>query len=309
MRERWSGWAASGLGALMVAVGLLAAVVGPVEVDVFRVFSEGGRHHYEGFRFGSLMFAIIAAQVAGYYLTALLAIPVGVGHLRRRRWARAVMEPLLRLWLLIGLPVTLVAFVLLVDSKQPSAAGLVAVVALMGLIYPVAPFLLIRFYRSPSVIDAFRRFEPDDPWLERVPMRSRILAGALAAMILALQGLLLLNAPFPLGSALLSGSAGSAAIGVISLALVGCTWGLLRGWRPAAWLAGALVAILLVSTVMALQSTSLLNVLQIMEFPPYEMELFGKVPLLPWPAAPFAAAPLVGMLVLCVAALMHGPEQ
>ncbi len=55
------------IGAVLLLVGAAAALLGPVEIYCFYLFSEGGRFHYEGFGFGTLMFASVAWQVIGYY--------------------------------------------------------------------------------------------------------------------------------------------------------------------------------------------------------------------------------------------------
>ncbi|MCR4427338.1 MAG: hypothetical protein NUW23_14335 [Firmicutes bacterium] len=51
------------IGVLLLLVGAAAALLGPAEIYCFYLFSEGGRFHYEGFGFGSLMFGSIAWQV------------------------------------------------------------------------------------------------------------------------------------------------------------------------------------------------------------------------------------------------------
>mgnify|MGYP001567756825 CR=1 FL=1 len=48
------------IGILLLLVGTVAALLGPVEMYCFYLFSEGGRFHYEGFGFGSFMFGNIA---------------------------------------------------------------------------------------------------------------------------------------------------------------------------------------------------------------------------------------------------------
>ena len=55
------------VGLALLVVGVVSALVGPAETYVFRLFREGGRFHFEGFGFGSLMFANITIQIAGYY--------------------------------------------------------------------------------------------------------------------------------------------------------------------------------------------------------------------------------------------------
>ena len=74
------------IGALLLLIGIAAALLGPAEMYCFYLFSEGGRFHYEGFGFGSFMFGNIACQIIGYYVIAAVFIPLGYGHVRMRRW-------------------------------------------------------------------------------------------------------------------------------------------------------------------------------------------------------------------------------
>jgi hypothetical protein len=92
------------IGVLAFLVGLGAAFLGPVEMYCFYLFGEGGRFHYPGFGFGSFMFGNIATQIAGYYLIAALFLPLGYGHIARRRWARPLALALLWFWLILGIP-------------------------------------------------------------------------------------------------------------------------------------------------------------------------------------------------------------
>ena len=78
------------IGIPLLSVGIVAAFMGPIEMYCFYLFSEGGRFHYEGFGFGSFMFGNIASQIIGYYLIAFVCIPLGYGHLKKRRWARTL---------------------------------------------------------------------------------------------------------------------------------------------------------------------------------------------------------------------------
>ena len=74
-----------GFGILLLLVGFSGAVFGPLEMYAFYLFSEGGRFHFPGFGFGSFMFGLIAVQIMGYYVIALICIPLGYGHWRLRR--------------------------------------------------------------------------------------------------------------------------------------------------------------------------------------------------------------------------------
>ena len=43
------------VGIVLLLIGVASALIGPAETYVFHLFGEGGRFHYEGFGFGSLM--------------------------------------------------------------------------------------------------------------------------------------------------------------------------------------------------------------------------------------------------------------
>lgn len=54
-----------GIGVVALAISLVAAYYGPLEIFVFDFFSPGGRFYYEGFGFGSFWFAALVAQNLG----------------------------------------------------------------------------------------------------------------------------------------------------------------------------------------------------------------------------------------------------
>ena len=132
-------------------IGIGAALLGPLEMYCFTLFSEGGRFHYEGFGFGSFMFANIAAQIVGYYLIALVFIPLGYGHLRLRRWARPLALALLWFWTVMGVPLCLAFLFALLSAKPLSPLLSLVVITFTCSAYPAIPGLMIRFYRSKDV--------------------------------------------------------------------------------------------------------------------------------------------------------------
>ena len=103
-------------------IGGVAAVMGPVEIYCFYLFSRGGPFYYEGFGVGAFMFSNLACQIAGYYLIAALCLPLGYGHVRLRRWARTLAETLLWAWLVVGVPLTILFLLVLFSAKELSLA-------------------------------------------------------------------------------------------------------------------------------------------------------------------------------------------
>jgi len=91
------------VGLVLTLIGLVAAYYGPLEIFVFYFFSEGGRFHYDGFGMGSLWLAALVVQNLGYYVIAALCLPLGVGHVKLRRWALTLTQLTLCFWLGTGL--------------------------------------------------------------------------------------------------------------------------------------------------------------------------------------------------------------
>jgi hypothetical protein len=158
------------IGALLLLAGVGLAILAPAEVYTFYLFSAGGRFYYEGFGFGSFMFGNIAAQIIGYYLMAVLLIPLGLGHLRLRRWARTFCLVLLYVWLVVGVPVIILFLLVLFASKELPPFAAWAAILLLALSYPVVPFLLIRFYQSGDVKATFHCRDSGEHWLEARPL-------------------------------------------------------------------------------------------------------------------------------------------
>lgn len=110
-------------GMLLLLIGAAAAFIAPLVIYSFYLFSEGGRFHYEGFGFGSLMFGNITAQIVGYYLVAMICIPLGYGYLKSLRWARALSLTSLGFWLVAEVPLIVVFLFVLFTAKDLSVVG------------------------------------------------------------------------------------------------------------------------------------------------------------------------------------------
>ena len=153
------------IGIVLLLIGIGAALLGPLEMYCFYLFSEGGRFHYEGFGFGSFMFGNIASQIIGYYLIALAFIPLGYGHLRTRRWARTLSLAGLGFWLVVGAPLSVVFVFILLASKEVSPAGALIAVVLVALSYLGIPGALIWFYGTKDVRSTFETRDPRSYWI------------------------------------------------------------------------------------------------------------------------------------------------
>jgi len=290
---------------LLLLVGFFFAIVGLVEMYCFYLFAEGGRFHYEGFGFGTFMFANIATQIVGYYVIAVIGLVLGAGHLGLKRWARELSLTLSVSWLIVGLPLTLIALLMFITSKDPSVTSALLALPVAALVYPVAPFLLMRFYRSEAVCHTFEQADPHPSWLADIPLPVQVLCVLMILNILALHGMVLFRGLFPFFGLLLVDLPGILALDVLFLLLGILTWGLMRLKLWAWWGTLTTFAVLVISTLVTLPRYTVGSILDMMAFAPVEMDAFGNLPFLDASPTLAAVLPLLTMLGLIGWAYRH----
>jgi hypothetical protein len=281
------------IGLPLLLLGVFCAFLGPVELYVYYLFSEGGRFYYPGFGFGSFMFGNIAVQIAGYYIIAAVFIPLGFAHLRLRRWARIIALVLLRFWLVLGVPLILVFIFMLFSIKEltPLVAGLV--LFFLALSYPLAPWVLLRFYQSEDVQLTFENRDENVYGIEKIPLPILVLGALYVLYWLGLHVPIFFNGVLPFFSAWLTGLTGITGLAVLIVVLAGLTWGVLTRKSWAWWTSLIYFGLLIVSVVWTLAVTSFQEMLVQMNFPDFEMEIFQGMPFQGWYFAVFFGIPLV----------------
>jgi len=267
------------IGILLLLIGVVAAFFGPLEMYCFYLFSEGGRFHYEGFGFGSFMFGNIACQIMGYYLIAVVLIPLGYGYIRMRRWARTLSLTLLWAWLVVGMPLSIIFLFMLFSAKDLSAGVALVMLVLAGLAYPVLPGVLIRFCQSRNVRLTFDAKDPGTYWTDGTPMPILVLGSLFLFYTVALHVPIFFNGVFPLFVVWASGLQGIFLLDLSILCLVLLTWGTLQRRTWAWWGAVVYFGFMTVSWTLTLARSSLMDILLTMGFPPYEMEILQRLPL------------------------------
>jgi hypothetical protein len=288
------------IGILLLFVGIVSAFFGPAEMYCFYLFSEGGRFHYEGFGFGSFMFGNIATQIIGYYLIAMVFIPLGYGHLKVRRWARTLSLTLLGFWLVAGVPLIVVFSFMLFSVKELSLVGALIVLISLGLSYTVIPGLLIWFYRSRDVRLTFESRDSKSYWIEALPLPVLVMGSLFVLCAIALHILIFFNGVFPVFGIWLNGLQGILLIDILVMSLVALTWGTLR-LRTWAWW-GSLVyfGLMTLSSILTLSRSSFLDILLAMNLPEFEMEILEGIPLQGFHFALLIGIPLLITLGLIV---------
>lgn len=288
------------IGVLLLLIGIPVAFLGPLEMYCFYLFSEGGRFHYEGFGFGSFMFGYIASQVMGYYLIALVLIPLGYGHLKRLRWARTLSLTLLGFWLVAGIPLIVVFLFMALAAKDLSPVAALIMVVALALSYAVMPGLLMWFYRCRDVRLTFETRDPNSYWTERVPLPVLVLCSLLLFSIVVLHVLILFNGMFPLLGGLVFDIQGILLIDLSIMVLACLIWGTLRLRTWAWWGSLCYLGVMAFSSILALSKSSYSDILSRMSYPPTEMEALQGLPFQGFHFAALVGIPLLIALGLVI---------
>jgi hypothetical protein len=105
--------------------------------------------------------AAVASSLSAYGVATVYFVAVGVGSIRRRRWARALSLVVSAMWLAAGIVTMLLIPALPQRTPTLIAAAVIGLVAL--------PLALVSFYRQPSVRETCEAI--DKPrWTDRIPL-------------------------------------------------------------------------------------------------------------------------------------------
>jgi len=293
------------LGIVLLSAGIGCAFLGPVELYVFYLFSEGGRFYFEGFRFGSFMFGNIAIQVLGYYLAAAVLIPLGYGHLRLRRWLRSLALALLWTWILLGVPLLIVLFFMTVSVKEFSTAGGIVFIALLAASYFALPWLGIRFYQGSTVRGTLEMHQQQPSALEAQPIHILVICLLHLFFLVALHLPLLFNGLFPVFGTLMGGPDGFYMTSAVVLALVLLLWSTWKRYAWAWWGSAIYYAVLAATWIVTFARTSYADLLAWLQLAPTEMKALSGIPLQGYEIGLFVGLPMLACLCVTLASRRH----
>src|SRR3989442_6468003 len=113
-----------------------------------------------------------------YLAVAVTFVVLGIGSIRARRWARAIILALSWMWLIVGV-LTSIGFVAMsprmFDALPPEQASAKPIVigcmsVFLGLFFVVLPLVFVLFYRGPSVRAIVEAVDAVPRWSDGVPL-------------------------------------------------------------------------------------------------------------------------------------------
>ena len=294
-----------GLGYLFLILGICFGLLGIAEIYCFPLFSEGGRFHYEGFGPGSFMFGNIVGQIIAYSLIAAIFIPLGLGHIRLKNWIILLSKTLLRSWLVVGGPVILLIAFILLASKSLTIFLSAAALLLLALSYVAFPFLFLKFYNNPVVLQTVKKKDSHIYWISSKPIPLLVMAVLDLFSILILLIPMLFNGIFLLFGKFLNGVPGILVLAVSILIFALLAWGTLKQKLWAWWGSVIWLGIFTLSLVMTFLLNTYSDLLLALAFPRAEVETFENIPLQGYHLAVMAGIPLIVTLLIVISLKPH----
>jgi len=191
---------------------------------------------------------VISASLV-YCVTGAVLLTLGIGSIRRRRWARPLVLIVGWGWLVIGVVVCLVMTAVLpvaAEGLPPDPTARAAFYgcfgAVLGLFGIVIPLLLVTLYRGTDVRATLAAHDPQERWTDRVPTPLLGLSlwlgfGAVSSLLSTLNPMLLV------GSRIVTGPIAVATYVATAAVMAGVAVGLARRSRIAWWIGVATFAL------------------------------------------------------------------
>lgn len=142
-------------GGFFLSAGLFSLFSVPAEFSSFYAFTKGGLFQFEGFGFGSLLFAFIFVNTMLYAALAAICIPIGIGNIKLTYWGYRISRIITIAVIVIGVASTIcigLSFRLLDSFRVPQYIMLI-MISLTALV--VFPYLILRFYNNQKTKQIF----------------------------------------------------------------------------------------------------------------------------------------------------------
>jgi len=216
---------------------------------------------------------------------------MGIGSIKARRWARALVLVTSWLWLISGTVGLIFVLLLMPDmydkmgesGQMPPAAAVFmkyVMTGFMAVFYVIIPAALVLFYGSKNVKATCEFRDSRIRWTDKCPLpvlALSLLFGFWAVSMLSLAGY---RWAIPFFGTILTGITGAAVVLVVTFLLGYIAWGLYK-LRIQAWGCAVLLIILwALSTVITFSRVSMLDFYEKMNFPEQQLEIMKQYDML-----------------------------
>lgn len=288
------------LGILQLAIGLFSLGIAPLEIYSYYLISEGGRFYYDGFKIGSFLYGLIFAQIIGYYFIAFIFITIGYGHLKLKVWALKLSKSCIWLWIIAGLPIMIFFLPLLSMKEIDVQYPILFAASIIILIIAIIPGLLLAFYNQNNVKKLFKNRNYSEAVIRNIPMNAYLLLLVYILYIMIFHIMLFYKGIFPFFGTILIDFKGLLFHDLCILLMFLFIYGLIKRkfWT---WILSITFFVLMsISTITTLINYQYINMIELLDFPKVENDIFMKLPL----KSSYIIMAIVGILLLTIVLIL-----
>ena len=181
-------------------------------------------------------------------------------------------------WMVIGLPLTIIAFFMLLTSKNLPSSSLPILILAFITLYPAGPLLARWFYHRPGIQNAFKSQRDGPSWIDKHQI-ILVSTSLMAFTTLALHLPLLFNGIFPFFNHILFGLNCYMVIDGCILLSTMLAWGLYRGSRTTWSVSIVYLVALIASSVSAFLLVGSAVIFSLLDLAEIEMDAVRNIPL------------------------------
>jgi hypothetical protein len=265
------------LGVIQLTIGLFSLGIAPLEIYSFYLFSEGGRFYYEGFGPGSFLYALIFAQIIGYYFIAFLFISIGYGHLKLKLWVVKISKSCIWFWIIFGIPIMLFFFPLLTMKEFEVKYPILLSAFIILLFIIVIPGLLLAFYNQKNVKELFVHINNTEREIQNIPISGQLSLLVYTLYIMIFHIMIFFKGIFPFFGRFLIDFKGILSYDLCILFMFLLIYGLIKRKYWSWLLSVSFFVLMIISTVTTFINNQYAGIIELMEFPELENDIFLKL--------------------------------
>ena len=216
---------------------------------------------------------MMMASLVFYVLFAVFFFWLGIGSIKARRWARALILIISWYWLLTGiLALAFSIFIMpplfdsIMEQTGTQAPGtwmlMIIVLTFMVPFYLLLPGAFVLFYMGRNVTATCERYDPKTRWTDRCPLPVLAVSLAYGCAALFMPFMAFYRFTIPFFGTYLTGTAGAGVALILFLLCCYLCWGFYKLSKGAWWLA---VCFMFAATVSTLLTTSRLDWMELYE--------------------------------------------
>ena len=218
-----------------------------------------------------------------YVLVAVWFICMGIGSVKARRWARALVLVSSWLWLISGIGGLIFILLLMPDMYEkmgengqmpPEVARIMTYVmtGFMTVFYAIIPAVLVLFYGSKNVKATCEFRDPRVRWTDKCPLPVLALSLMFGFWVVSMPFTVCYGCAIPFFGSILTGLSGAGVVLLVMLLAGYVAWGTYRLSINAWWCAVLLVTAWASSAAITFSRVSILDFYEKMNFPEQQLD-------------------------------------